>query len=116
MPNKKKKEEVTVESGFIPYMQEPKILKDTIEAERQRFFTITKRLGQSLSGLMITMGAVLFFLSLQYLVNPILNISGLPTLGDLLTTEFTIFLIGFLGIINIVCGFVLLAKKSSTLN
>ena len=116
MSNKKKKEEVTVESSFIPYMQEPKILKDTIEAERQRFFTITKRIGQSLSGLMITMGAILFFLSLQYLVSPILDISGLPTLGDLLTTEFTIFLIGFLGIINIVCGFVLLAKKSDNLN
>jgi len=110
MPRRKKKE-VKIESTFIPYLKEPEILENTIEAERQRVFALTRRAGKSLSGLLITIGLLLSFLSLQYLVSPNLNIHGLPTLGTLFTSEFIIFLSGFLGVINIFCGLILLAKE-----
>lgn len=107
---RKKKTEVKVEPDFVPYLKEPEILKDTIEVERRRVFTITRRAGKGLSGLLITIGSMLTFLSLQYIVSPILDIQGLPTLGDLLTSEFIIFTAGFLGVVNIICGLILLAK------
>jgi uncharacterized membrane protein len=110
MPQKKKKE-VKIEPIFVPYLKEPEIVKDTIKAERQHVFAVTRRFGRRLSGLMIATGAMLSFLCLQYLFTPLLDIAGLPTLEDLLTSEFIVFLAGFLGIINIICGFVLLAKE-----
>jgi hypothetical protein len=54
---------------------------------------------------------MLSFLSLQYLVSPLLDVQGLPSLGDLLTSEFIILTAGFLGVVNIVCGLILLAKE-----
>ncbi|MCW4021483.1 MAG: hypothetical protein NWF14_09710 [Candidatus Bathyarchaeota archaeon] len=110
MPREEKKE-VKIEPTFIPYLREPEILEDTIEAERQHVLALTRKVGKSLSALMITVGVMLSVLSLQYLMSPVLDIHGLPTLGALFTSEFIIFLAGFLGAINIICGFVLLAQK-----
>ena len=108
---RKKKEEVKIEPDFVPYLREPEILKDTIEAERRQVIAITRKAGKGLSGLLITIGSLLSLLSLQYLVSPLLDVKGLPSLGDLLTSEFIILSSGFLGIINIVCGLILLAKE-----
>jgi hypothetical protein len=111
MPRKNERKEVKIEPTFIPYIKEPEILKNTIELERKKVFTLAKEAGRILSGLMFTMGAVFCFLSLQYIVTPLFDIPGFPTLGVLLTSEFVIFLAGFLGVINIICGFILLAKE-----
>jgi len=111
MSRRKKKSEVKIEPSFIPYLKEPEILEDTIEVERKHVFDVARKAGKSLSGLMIAIGAMLSVLSIQYLANPYFNLPGFPTLGNLLTSEFVMFLAAFLGIINIVCGFVLLAKE-----
>jgi hypothetical protein len=108
---RRKKNEVKIEPSFIPYLKEPEILEDTIEAERRHVFTVARKAGKSLSGLMIAIGAMLSVLSLQYFADPLFDIPGFPTLGNLLTSEFIMFLAAFLGIINIICGFVLLAKE-----
>jgi len=60
---------------------------------------------------MITVGALFSSLSIQYLASPLLDVEGLPTLATLLTSEFVILLVGFFGVINIICSFVLLAKE-----
>jgi hypothetical protein len=108
---RRKKSEVKIESSFIPYLKEPEILEDTIEAERKNVFAVAQKAGKSLSGLMIAIGVMLSVLTIQYLANPFFNLPGFPTLGNLLTSEFIMFLAAFLGIINIICGFVLLAKE-----
>lgn len=108
---RKKKNEVKIEPDFVPYLKEPEILKDTIEVERRRVFALTRKAGKGLSGLLIAVGSMLTFLALQYLVSPLLNVQGLPTLTDLLTSEFIILTAGFLGVVNIVCGLILLAEE-----
>ncbi|OYT50200.1 hypothetical protein B6U79_00105 [Candidatus Bathyarchaeota archaeon ex4484_231] len=111
MPRKRKEDEVKIEPSFILYIKEPEIIEDTIEAERKHVFVLTRKAGKSLSGLMITVGSMLTFWSIQYLVNPLLRLPGIPALSDLITSEFIMFLAGFLGVINLICGFVLLAQK-----
>jgi hypothetical protein len=110
MPQKEKKE-VKIEPIFVPYLKEPEIIKDTINVERQHVFEVTRRVGKRLSGLMIAIGAMLSILCLQYLFSPLLNIGSPPTLETLFTSGFLVFIAGFLGVINIICGFVLLAKE-----
>jgi hypothetical protein len=110
MPQKKKKE-VLIELSPFSRIEEPKIIENTIEKERKNVFKITLRIGQSISGLMITVGTLLFIFSLQYILSPFLDIPGFPTFKSLLTPEFIMVLVGFLGFINIICGFVLLTKK-----
>jgi len=107
----KKNDEVKVEPSFIPYLKEPEIVEDTIEAERQRVFALTKRAGKSLSGLMITVGVLISFWSLQYLLSPRLNVVGIPTLEVLFSPEFIAIILGFLGVVNLICGFILIANE-----
>lgn len=111
MSSRRDKKEVSVEPPQFTHIEEPKIIKDTVEAERLRFFAVTKRVGESISGLMVTVGTLSLLVSLQYLLNPLLSFPGLPSVRDLLTPELVTILMGIVGVINIICGFVMLAKE-----
>jgi len=47
MPRGRKKNGVTLEPTFIPYLKEPEILRDTIEAQRRRVFAIADGLEEA---------------------------------------------------------------------
>ncbi len=109
--SEREEREVSVEPPIIPYGEEPDIIRDTIEEERRRVFSLARRIGISISGLMIFFGVLLLFISLQYLLYPSLNIHGLPDVRSLLTPELMIAAAGIIGLINLICGFVLLAQE-----
>lgn len=111
MSSKKGDKEISVKAPYLPSTKEPEIIKDTVEAERIRFLTIAKRVGESMSGLMLTVSALTLFLSLQFLLDPLLSIPGLPSVKSLLTAELILITAGIVGVINIICGFVMLAKE-----
>ncbi len=103
MPKKKRKRkntnEIVVPAPFKS--QKPALLKDTTGDEALDVFKVSGKIGRRLSGLMITVGALLSLLSVY---------------GILTSIEFTfsnplfVGAIGFLGVINIFCGLMLLAK------
>ncbi len=103
MPKKKRKRkntnEIVVPAPFKS--QKPALLKDTTGDEALDVFKVSGKIGRRLSGLMITVGALLSLLSVY---------------GILTSIEFTfsnplfVGAIGFLGAINIFCGLMLLAK------
>lgn len=103
MPKKKRKRKNTNEIVVpAPFKSEkPALLKDTTGDEALDVFKVSGKIGRRLSGLMITVGALLSLLSVY---------------GILTSIEFTfsnplfVGAIGFLGAINIFCGLMLLAK------
>jgi len=104
MPKKKRKRKNTNEIVVpAPFKSEkPALLKDTTGIEALSVFDVSEKIGGRLSGLMITVGALLSLLS---------------GYGILTSIEFTfsnplfVGAIGFLGALNIFCGLMLLAKK-----
>lgn len=108
---KKKEREVTVTMPSTTPLEESEIIKDTIEEERRNVFRITRKIGRSMSGLMITVGFLLTFLTLQYIFEPLLDIPGFPNVKSIITVEAAVIASGILGLINIICGFILLAKE-----
>jgi len=107
----REEKEISVKLPYAPYIEEPEIIKNTIEEERVHVFGLAKRIGESISGLMIMIGALLSIASIQFLFPNILKIPGLPDVRSLLTPELILIIAGIIGLINIICGFVLLAKK-----
>lgn len=103
MPKKKRKRKNTNEIVVpAPFKSEkPALLKDTTGDEALDVFKVSGKIGRRLSGLMITVGALLSLISVY---------------GILTSIEFTfsnplfVGAIGFLGAINIFCGLMLLAK------
>jgi len=110
MPRSRKRREPTVKIPYTPSMEERDLIEDTIETERAHVFSVAKKIGDSISGLMIMIGALSSLAATQYLFH-LFKIPGLPEIKNLLTPELIIIAAGILGVINIVCGFVLLAKK-----
>jgi len=80
------------------------LLKDTTVSEKFRVFEISKRLSKYLSSLMFVTGATTILLSAEYFLGArLLLSSNLKTLFVLT--------LGFIGIINLVVGLLLLAKE-----
>jgi len=83
---------------------EDSLLKDTTVKEKFHVFEISKRVSKYLSSLLFATGAISILLSAQYFVGARLLLSfELKTLF--------ILALGFIGIVNLVCGLLLLAKE-----
>jgi hypothetical protein len=108
---KDEEEEVSVEPPYLIRVEEPEIVKDTVQAERIRFFAFTKKMGESISGLMFAISGLMLFISLSYLFDPFLNMYGVPSVKGMLTGESLMVIAGIAGAINILCGFVMMAKE-----
>jgi hypothetical protein len=99
-----KKKEQTKADYVILDSQGDSLLKDTTVKEKFQVFEISQRVSRYLSSLLFITGAVSIFLSAEYLLGARL----------LLSTELkTLFIValGFVGIINLVSGLLLLAKE-----
>jgi len=82
--------------------EEEKLLKNTIEKERLQVYNVVRRMGSKLSGLMITCGFLVLVFGIYLLIEP-----PDPVLSVRLNIIFT-GVLGFLGGLNILCGFLLL--------
>jgi len=103
-------EESIVRLPYTPSMEEPELVRDTIEKEREHVYSLAERVGNAISGLMITVGLLSIVSSSQYLFGAF-EFTGIPSVKNFLTPEFLVVVSGILGLINVVCGFVLLARK-----
>lgn len=100
MPKKRKKKEIVVAAPTLRHREE--LLKDTIGAETIKVFKTSAKIGKGLSSLMIAIGALLSLLSVYSIVT---------TAQFLLSNPLFIIILGFLGVINIFCGLILLTKE-----
>ena len=83
------------------------LLKNTVEEERRQVSEIVRRLGSRLSGLMLTSGLLVSAFGLYILLVP-----QDPVLSLRLSIVFTGAL-GFVGVLNILCGLLLLLGENS---
>jgi len=83
---------------------EDSLLKDTTVTEKFRVFEISKRISRYLSNLLFATGAISMLLSAQYFLGAKL------LLAFELKTLFMLAL-GFIGIVNLISGLLLLAKE-----
>lgn len=97
---KKRKEPIVVPAVSLRHRDE-KLLKDTTADEQRDVFEASAKIGRRLSNLMITVGAVLSLLSVYGILSSAQVFPNLLFLGAL----------GFLGLINIFWGLLLLAKE-----
>jgi len=111
LSREKKEEEVSVEPPYLIRIEEPEIVKDTVEAERIHFFAFTKKMGESISGLMFAISGLMLFISLSYLFEPLFNMYGIPSVKGMLMGESLMVIAGIAGAVNILCGFVMMAKE-----
>jgi len=101
MRRKKKK---TKADHVILDPEEDSLIKDTTVKEKFHVFEVSERISRYLSGLLFATGAISILLSAQYFLGARL----------LLSLEFkTLFILalGFIGIINLITGLLLLAKE-----
>jgi len=101
MPKKKKRREIVVAAPSFRRRKEA-LLEDTAGVEKLDVFKASEKVGRPLSSLIIAVGVLLSLFSLYGILTstPFL-FSDLLSIGAL----------GFLGVINIICGLILLAKE-----
>ncbi len=102
MPKKRREEEFSVTPTILKRREKP-LIEDTTGVEQLAVFRASKRVGRVLSGVIIAAGALLLLFSVYAAVS-----------GAWFTVEMrspVIFLMGFIGVINTLCGLVLLAKE-----
>jgi len=85
----------------------PERTLSTIEEERVRVFHLAEKVGVALSGLVLFVGSLLVYVSLQYLF----SVPGFFDVKVLLAPKLVAAALGLVGLVNLVCGLVLLAKK-----
>ena len=100
---KKKKEEIKADYVILD-SQGDSLLKDTTVKEKFQVFKISQKVSRYLSSLLFITGAVSIFLSAEYLLDAqLLLLSELKTLF--------ILALGFVSIVSLVSGLLLLAKE-----
>ncbi len=102
MPKKRREEEISFTPAILRRREEP-LIEDTTGVEQLAVFRASERIGRALSGVMIAAGALLLLFSVSAAVS-----------GAWFTAEMRFpvtLLIGFIGVINTLCGLVLLAKE-----
>ena len=83
---------------------EDSLLKDTTVKEKFHVFEISKRISRYLSSLLLVTGAISMLLSAEYFLGARLMLSfELKTLF--------ILALGFVGVVNLISGLILLAKE-----
>ncbi|RLI46965.1 hypothetical protein DRO69_01975 [Candidatus Bathyarchaeota archaeon] len=98
MSKKKKKRKEILVSPPYPRRLEPPLLEDTTEMERRQVFEKLMKVSKYFGGLLIATGILLFLLSTQFL--------------SILEARILFLLVlGFISIVNILCGLMLLAKE-----
>jgi hypothetical protein len=102
MPKKRRKRNEIVVSAPSFRSKEDALLRDTTGAEALDVFKISEKIGRCLSGLMITVGVLLSSLSVVSIATSIELMFSNPLFVGAL---------GFLGVVNLFCGLLLLAKK-----
>ena len=102
MPKKRRKRKEIVVAAPSFRSKKDALLKDTTGAEALDVFKVSGKIGRRLSGLMITVGALLSLLSV---------VSILTSIEFTFSNPLFVGALGFLGAINIFCGLMLLAKK-----
>ena len=102
MPRKKKKKREILISP-PPKRRGERLLKDTTGEERLAVFKVSRRIGRILSSLIIVVGLLLFVFSLGFLDIGIFFTDQMEKL--------TIGFMGFLGVLNTLCGLLLLTKE-----
>jgi uncharacterized Tic20 family protein len=101
LPRKKKqKKEISVHAPAYVPKKEP-ILKDTTGTEALDVFKVAKNVDKALSFVVVAVGIFIIVLSAYSYISSI----------NLLLTPLFIYVIGFAGSVNILCGLLLLSKK-----
>lgn len=125
MPKRKKKKRPIFVDSFHLKRGEGELLKDTTVVERVAVFRVSRRIGRLLSGLTIITGFTLFSFSMHVMVTttqfslPWLRSFFSSALGflkfdNLFTDQMKPLLMAgivFLGLINALCGLILLTKE-----
>ncbi len=125
MPRRKKKDRHVSTDSFHLKRDEGKLLEDTTVTEKVALYRFCRRIGRILSGFVIVTGFTLFSFSLHVMVTttqfslPWLRSFFSTALGfinfdDLFTLQMKPLLLAgifFLGVINALCGFILLTKE-----
>jgi len=101
MPKKRKRKEIVVAATSLRNRKE-ELLEDTTRVEALDVFKASEKVGRLLSSLIIAVGALLSLFSLYGI---------LTSTPFLFSDPLSIGVIGFLGVINILCGLILLAKE-----
>lgn len=104
MPKKRRKKKNLVDTSSVSRKRKEELLKDTTRIESYHVFKISTRVGRLLSGLMAGVGVLLFIFSLYILfVDTQFSFQGFEALFS--------GILGFLGVVNVLCGLILLAKE-----
>jgi hypothetical protein len=101
MPKKKRKREEILVDAPASRLRKEELLRDTTSAETIDVFKMSAKIGRRLSTLMITVGAVLSLLSVY----------GILTSTQFFSNPLFVGALGFLGLMNIFWGLILLAKE-----
>jgi len=80
------------------------LIKDTTVKEKFHVFEISKKISKYLSGLLFATGAISILLSAQYLL-------GAKLLLDFELKNLFLSALGFIGVVNLISGLLLLAKE-----
>jgi len=99
--SKKKRKEIVVAATSLRNRKE-ELLEDTTGVEAVDIFKMSEKVGRLLSSLIIAVGALLSLFSLYGI---------LTSTPFLFSDPLSIGALGFLGVINILCGLILLAKE-----
>ena len=101
MPKKRRRKEIVVAPPDLERKEEP-LLRDTTGVEALDVSKASMRIGKYLSGLMIIVGASLSLFSVYAIIT---------STHFFFPNIFFIGVLGFLGVMNIFCGLILLAKE-----
>jgi len=100
MPRKRKRDEIVVAAPALRHRKE-ELLKDTTGVESREVFKASTKVGRCLSSLMIAVGALF----------SVFSVYGVLTSAQFFSNPLFIGALGFLGVINIFCGLILLARE-----
>jgi hypothetical protein len=107
--NRKRKKMPSKSKGDEPdyIAAEPKedgLVKDTTMKEKMRVFHVSRKISMYLGGLLFATGAISILMSAEYLL-------GADLLLALELKAFFLTVLGFIGLVNLICGLLLLAKE-----
>ena len=101
---RKKKETETKADYVILDAQSDNLLKDTTIKEKFQVFEISQRISKYLSSLLFITGAISILLSAEYILGARVLLSFELKMLFILT-------LGFIGVINLISGLLLLSKE-----
>jgi len=84
--------------------REDSLVKDTTAKEKAQVFKVSQRISKYLSGLLFATGAISILMSAEYFL-------GARLLLSLELKTLFLAVLGFIGVVNLACGLLLLAKE-----